>query len=828
MSFNVDKNYIGGTQQNYGNFQFEDVEAVEQEAGLLAEQDTLSTSPEEKKKLKQKLEANRPHLVSPGKGDHIKDLQNLLLQQSIERKSAQKEISSEPQSEEEQQIVYIEAFHEALDEFAKQNQLSSKDIESLKFAFFNPAAFPSETKLSNGNSLESSLNSVIADAQALAKNQGVSPSTLSSSIPNENFNLNLSDAYNIAFEKSVESSDLTPEEKSALIFMHYNPGSSKDSKLTTRLKNFQDGALLKLSQQYGIPSGWSPQLNSSIYNGVLYGNFQVNLQVEFNKSASNLSEVEIEQLKNAIQNIDVASIPPKIKELAQYIIEAASTQTKLQNGLPILWKPDAGLMNGIFKDIASSPITTAFVQANEMMNSLSHELILIVPESVTQSVTMDMLTAITQAIIKAQNAIYELQRSQSEVSKDEAIARKEMVDQKVREREEQLNKVHKEGKKQKKLSKVMKTLKPIMKVMSIATAIASGPLGLAFFFLNDEFNFTEDMIKGISKGVGQLVDKMIPSNGNKALEKFKMGLKSVGEIAAFTALLATGVGFTLLIAIGPMQTQALMSQIITDGNWVQNFCRMCGVPKEDIQWVVLGVNMSFTVACAVASVFVPGGSAVTASKSAQTAVMAAEQSAKITEDAVTATQAAIKQAQMAITVAANITKDATAAAETTTAATSAATRALNAAAKAAQEAMTTIQTTLGAVVQRIKDTRLFQKMIQLLEKFLEADKSMNIINKLSQGMKFVGLANTGLSTANSTLQGFYNLSQKRLSESRGKHEATIEMLEAMIKNLQKILNSLLDGMSNYSEDLAALSALHGQILNSLSATLNEITNTQFK
>ncbi|QLH36295.1 MAG: hypothetical protein HWD61_09270 [Parachlamydiaceae bacterium] len=49
MSFNVDKNYIGGTQQNYGNFQFEDVEAVEQEAGLLAEQDTLSTSPEEKK-----------------------------------------------------------------------------------------------------------------------------------------------------------------------------------------------------------------------------------------------------------------------------------------------------------------------------------------------------------------------------------------------------------------------------------------------------------------------------------------------------------------------------------------------------------------------------------------------------------------------------------------------------------------------------------------------------------------------------------------------------------------------------------------------------------
>lgn len=111
----------------------------------------------------------------------------------------------------------------------------------------------------------------------------------------------------------MESSDLTPEEKSALIFMHYNPGSSKDSKLTTRLKNFQDGALLKLSQQYGIPSGWSPQLNSSIYNGVLYGNFQVNLQVEFNKSASNLSEVEIEQLKTPFKTSMWQAFHQKLK-----------------------------------------------------------------------------------------------------------------------------------------------------------------------------------------------------------------------------------------------------------------------------------------------------------------------------------------------------------------------------------------------------------------------------------------------------------------------------------------------------------------------------------
>ncbi|QLH36291.1 MAG: hypothetical protein HWD61_09250 [Parachlamydiaceae bacterium] len=88
-----------------------------------------------------------------------------------------------------------------------------------------------------------------------------------------------------------------------------------------------------------------------------------------------------------------------------------------------------------------------------MMNSVSNELILIVPESVDQSVTMDMLTSITVAIINAQNAVYDLQRSQSEVSKDESIARKEMVDQQVRERQDELNKVHKESKKQKKCIK---------------------------------------------------------------------------------------------------------------------------------------------------------------------------------------------------------------------------------------------------------------------------------------------------------------------------------------------------------------------------------------
>ncbi|QLH36292.1 MAG: hypothetical protein HWD61_09255 [Parachlamydiaceae bacterium] len=82
--------------------------------------------------------------------------------------------------------------------------------------------------------------------------------------------------------------------------MHFNPGTpipGGDGKLAAKLKSLQEGALKQISQQYGVPPGWTPQLNSSIYNGVLNDNFQVNLQVEYNKTASGLSEVEGEQLK---------------------------------------------------------------------------------------------------------------------------------------------------------------------------------------------------------------------------------------------------------------------------------------------------------------------------------------------------------------------------------------------------------------------------------------------------------------------------------------------------------------------------------------------------
>lgn len=822
MSLNVNKQQ---TEQygGYENFQVGSSENVAP-TGFAADQDTINKAQEQLKFLKKERDLGRPSLPAPTTSLEIKDLANLF-KVDVNKYASTNQSSEEKQlSDSEQKIVYEDSFHDALTAYAQENNLSQDDVAALRFAFYNPGASSSNSKLSNGNSLGEVLQNLVNNAQTESLQKGVSTSAFAT-VDGSAYNLNISDSYNIAFEKLLNQANLTPDQKAAIRFAHYNPGSpgTSDAKVLALLKNLENGAMAQTSKEYGLPKNWKPTLNSQIYNGTLQANFEVNLQVAFNSVTEGLSDEDISAIKNAIQNMDDPSTPPSIKQKAQKIINQATTQTKSQNTLPSSWQPDPGQLKGVFESISSNIVTQAFVQVNEMTNSLSNEIILLTPESVEKAMTMDMLQAISQAIIAAQNSIYDLQRSQSEVAKDENTARLGMMDQKIRERQEEMDKVHKQSKKQHKMSKVMKTLKPIMKASTIIMTLVSGPVGLAVYLLDDKYHFISKGLDEITKGVCEVIDKMIPSNGSKSLERFKYGLKSVMEVTVLATMLLTG-GFTLFVMIGPMEMQAIVQQMITDTDIIKNFCLMCGVPKDDIQWVVLGVSVAFTLTVAIASLLVPGAGEAQAAETAAQIAKAAETGAAIAEETAQTVKTTMQQVEVIINISSNVMKESATAAETATTAVEVSTTAT----KTAQTAMQAVENTLTTVANTIKQSRAFQKTMELLEKVLEQAKEMQLLQKLSQGMKFLNLGTSLAGTANSTLQGFMSLSQMNIAKAKEKHEPTIVMLEAMLKNLQKILDNLLDGLSGHSEELSNLAGLYDSILSSLSQTLTQTTNVQMK
>lgn len=772
---------------------------------------------------------NRPILPTPTQ-DPLSSLQSLITafkQLNPNKTNTSDKTSDNGQGEaltpDDQRAAYAYDFNNELTAYAQQNNLSESDVAQLRFAFYNPDAKVSG-KLSDGSDLNQILKTVTDKAQGDTKADGIDISKLNPQVDNKAFNLNISDAYNAAFEAAVNADpSLSPDEKAALIYQHYNPSPTVPGVNQKALQQFEKAALQTITKQNGIPPGWSPALNNEMYNAALNGGFQVNLQMNLDdySSSNHLTDQQIASLKVAIQDPNNPGLSPDIKAMAQAIMAKTISDTKTDSNLPVNWQPSAEQMKNVFADISNNMVTTSLVQIQEMLRTATTQVSLLMPDGPAKQHTMDLLMTISRAIVEARSTIYELQMANSETAKQQTAAKLGMQEQQIREQKDQNDAVAKQIAKQQSMGDAMKVLGPIMKIFEVILNILTGGLfGAIFGALDSQFQIVSKAITAIVKGVCDLVDKMIPDNSNPDLMRFKEGLKAFLQLVVMVLIIA--VAGPALMALGPMQFVNIIVKMFTESDIIKNFCLMCGIPKEAVQWVVMAMVMAITIAIAVLSCINP----------ANAIPMITNAVAKIAEGVMKVVQKVMAIIEKVMDFIKNI-------------------KILNKIIEFVEDVGKSAKKVVEAVIDKVKEitekimdkvkstfTKIFEKLMTKLEESKSLDKLASFVKNtaekvtskdhefLGDVLKYVGVAQAVTSAAASGIRGGMNLSMAKIADTKGQHEAAIAELEAMVKMLQKILNSILEGLSGINDQLNDLKGLHDNLLAGLQQTLQKTTSIQ--
>lgn len=726
----------------------------------------------------------------------------------------------------EQRAEYSKAFAEALMEYGKDNKLSPSDLQKLQFAFFNPEAGITG-KASDGTPLAEIYNTIIGSTQEICLANGVDVSKLNPPIDNRAFNLNISDSYNISFEKLVDQDPaLTMAQKGQILFMHYNPGipmPNSDPKILSALKNFEAQALTQTQQKYGISADWKPPLNSELYNSVLKSQFEVNLQVILNDYSSyhNVSSEDVALIKKAIENPN-AKVPDNIKAAAQEILNKAIQDTKVQNNLPIDWQPSD--LSNIFSNIANNKTTLAFINGREMINNTIKTLNLIMPDGPQKVRTLDLLQSVSAAIILMQKTIYEVEQAHSQVAQNEALAKKGAQDLQIRLQEAQNKEIASQLQKQQSMGAAMAILGPIMKVFEFLMTLASGgALAAVFAILDSQFNFMQQGIESVMKGVAEMVDKMIPNDtGNPDIDRLKFGIKSMSKIMTIVAMAyvaSSAAGSMLMNALGPQQVINISIKVVTESGIVTDFCQMVGIPKKEAEYVSMAVGIAMTLAIAIVSCVNPAAGvarvAAVAGDIAKVAMQVTSKVAQVIQKVVNF----IKSIEILNKIMNAVQP-----------AISAITQAIRAATQAAGQAANSIANIVGKTVKNVLNS-----VLNFLKRFETMEKLMNGINKLVQqiidnpnlinrAMRAVNLTQAALGATASGIQGGIAISQAKVALSKAKYESEIAEVQQMIKMLQKMIDALLDGLSGFGDQLNELKGLFDNLIGGLSQTLQKTTS----
>lgn len=747
----------------------------------------------------------------------MKDFFNVDKQSSLNKNDPFSSDNQQNLSPEEKRSEYSKDFNIILNAYAKQYQLSTDDMKKLQFSFFNP-----ETELkgnaSNGQSLTEIKQSLLNITQNITSSNGVDISQLSPLIDNTAFNLNVSDGYNSEFEKLVDqNSSLTFAQKGQIIFMHYNPEiilPRTDPTIVNTLKNFENQALLLTQQKFGAPENWKPNLNNELYNGVLKSQFAVNLQIALNtySTVNHSSAEDIKLIKMGIENPN-ANLPANIQEAIKEILGNAISATKVQNNLPINWKPSS--LENIFSQIENDKTTMVLVNTREMISDTIKTLNLIMPDGPQKAKTLDLLQSVSSAIILMQKTIYEVEQAHSDVARNESIAKKGAQELQIRLQEAQNKEVADQLKKQESMGAAMAILGPIMKAFEFLMTLASGgALAAVFAILDSQFNFVQQGVTETMKGVAQLVDIAIPNaTGNPDVERIKHGIVAMTKIMTIVAMAyvaTSAMGSIVMNAVGPQQIVNISIKIVTESGIVQDFCQMVGISKKDADYVNMAVGIALTLAIAIASCINPSAGVTGLGKAAAKSVDVALKTEKTISQIIKDTLNVIKDIKIVwnLNRGTKIENILETAQEIKT--------------EAIKSCINFISDVLDSVLNGLKSVKIFNKIITSLEKFAnDSEKVQKIFNRL---MRASSLAQGVLGATATALQGGIAISQAKVALSKGKYESEIAEIQQMIKVLQKMIDAILDGLADFGDQLNELKGLFDNLINSLSQTLQKTTS----
>lgn len=281
----------GGSPQNYGNIKRDDEAKKAEELQNpfnpkhvkgLGEVDSTLTSLSSQAQVKEQYLAptNRP-VMSPPTGEQVPFDKDVIGPQIMQKFAALKNMA-QPNA-----TLTNTVFEEQLSSYAQQKNLNNEEVAKIRFAFYYPDATEDPQVKADAQFVENSTNKELQQKYNLPPSAGQKPEK-------GLFNSEMEQAYSNAFEdqlaKLAQKMNLTKEQVNQLRFAHNNPGTASPE-IQKMLENLEKAAIQVLRQQFGLPAGWKPQVNSKEFNA--------NVEVAYDKAFENALQNQIPPLTEA-------------------------------------------------------------------------------------------------------------------------------------------------------------------------------------------------------------------------------------------------------------------------------------------------------------------------------------------------------------------------------------------------------------------------------------------------------------------------------------------------------------------------------------------------
>lgn len=389
--------------------------------------------------------------------------------------------------------VYNGAVDDALEALKKNSpSLSDDSLKKLGFALYHPELCDSKL-LQSTEFLE--LQKFVDAGMAGKGEKPVGWKPDSSGLDNL-LSSSYGDNFNSQLFKYAVDNNLSVKEQNQLKVMHFAPNLQipDKEKLAPTLAKIESRAMEATRNDAGlpgsVPSDWRPpqdSITTSNFEKTIQNDYQVNnemnLKLAVNAAKPPLANQEVALLRKAISDPNTPNVPEKIAKLAKSITAESLSQTQQAYGLAETWAPTgSSLWTG-------APMALNALETGRQLQKVMDKILNDIPDGPGKYSLINILKAISDALCKLQQSIFDIELQKSQSMSKQQIAQKDAVEvqaeiyqKQLDEQKAQQEEIEKNQRKQNQVSGIMKIIEPItiaVTCIAVVAACATGNVALA-------------------------------------------------------------------------------------------------------------------------------------------------------------------------------------------------------------------------------------------------------------------------------------------------------------------------------------------------------------
>jgi hypothetical protein len=668
--------------------------------------------------------------------------------------------------------TYSESFEEHLATLAlpppKGEGLSKEDIAKLRFGFYNPdSADPS---------VKSKLDEIKATVLGeMSKDWGF-PEGYSIPANSEKFAAELTIDFDTAFEGAVDehiaSLNLSEDEattlKDQILYKHYNPGATMSDLVSQLTEQLEGKVKTEFATSYGIPSDYTIKPGFS-YEAKINGMFSLQFDENLRNWDPPLDTDTLNAVYNALADPTNPNISKNIKNLIDSIFNKSVSQLRSQYHLPEDWMPDDATISELGKLNATTRLGLSAIESGEEQLRLMFNAVNSMSDGPGKTIYLNILKVVSDALAHLREQIATMQALDSELGSKLSDIQLETNLAKIQKQTEEIEAQRKQDAKMKPLQDFMKIMGPLkylfMVVMAVLGGALLGPFGVMMALTMCAVLIADDVMgkNGPMKELFATIEKNVSPPGLAIFCKFLFAV-------------------ACCIAGGPF----LGSQVFFENaHIVQDILIACGVSPMVAACVNMALQLATDIVVMIILTFVSGGAfgAAMIANAVGRVGQLLEKAVKFTQTVIEKIVELIVQISQKLNRFANISQTLTQIASN----------------------LTTAASKLGNACEKVSE--FCAKLLDIAKRLMKggdvAEEAMSelkdVTNWMSKIMRTYEFSQFLYGVSSGTSTAVVNGMKASVVMTLAELDAEITQLEALVKNLRKIIQQMFEAMSGMAD-----------------------------